>query len=59
MKKPKSAPTIKTIPEGAYETGTTNHGLRSGEESHPASVSTDLQGNGYPDYREHAQNNLK
>lgn len=53
MKKAKGEPTINTIPEGVYESGISNQGLRDGTYSAEEGccqdrITTDLQGNGYP-----------
>ena len=46
-KNQRSSDTAKPIPDGCYESGATNEKLQE-EPSDSASLSTDLQGNGYP-----------
>lgn len=48
MKRAKDEPVINTIPEGAYESGVTNQGIRQDLGAVPADPGIDAQGNGYP-----------
>lgn len=48
MQKPKDKEVIDSIPDGAYEAGTTDREMRTDEKNHTNEISTDIQGNGYP-----------
>ncbi len=48
MKKAKDDKPTITMPKGAYECGTINQELRKNKNNSLNSLSTDIQGNGYP-----------
>lgn len=43
---------IRTIPEGAWEAGTINERKKPSKKQHLNTITTDIQGNGYPIFQE-------